>query len=70
MLHDVLALWGSGQSGICFSRIISSIADSVYPIKFLLQTLKQKSNTCTPICLICKFGASVTLLTRNFYSPQ
>jgi hypothetical protein len=39
---------------------------SFHPLEYLPQTFKQKSNTCVPLCLVCKFGSSVTLLSNSF----
>ena len=39
----------------------------VYSLEYLPQTLRQKSNTCMSLCLVCKFGSSVTLFS-NFLS--
>ena len=39
---------------------------SFHPLEYLPQTFKQKSNTCVPLCLVCKFGSSITLLSNSF----
>ena len=40
---------------------------SIYSSEYLQQTLRQKSNTCIPLCLVCKFGSSVTLFSNLFF---
>jgi len=35
--------------------------------EYLPQTLRQKSNTCMPLCLVYKFGSSVILFSNFFF---
>ena len=67
-LHNVfIQTLGEWMNRILLLKdLFSAWQISVYPLEYLPQTLKQKSNTCIPLCLVCKFVSSVTLLSNSF----
>ena len=67
-LHDVFiqTLGELVKQILLHKDLFSARQISVYPLEYLPQTLKQKSNTCIPLCLVCKFVSSVTLLSNSF----